>query len=331
MSNSSAVKTTDTLKLFSKETLVKGVPTQEKRVNIAGQTYALSTGLVSTLSLEDEWYEDVRDPAMVIEAFKNNKGFRPDLFTFWQRPPDLQPKYSYRFEWEELALLPVQSYEYWFNKQIKSRTRGLIRKAEKDGIETRETEYDDEFVRGMTSIFNETPVRQGKRFWHYGKDFQTVKRQFGRFIHREVMIAAYYEGEMIGFIMLGNAGRFGLTGQIISTVKHRDKGTNNALIAKAVQVCEQRKLPALVYLFWSNDSLAEFKRRCGFERTQVPRYFVPLTPKGGLALKLGVHRGWKALMPEGLRSALKSWRSRWYGLSGAEKADAADKHHQRTV
>ena len=86
-------------------------------------------------------------------------------------------------------------------------------------------------------------------------------------------------------------GRFGLTGQIISSIKHRDKGTNNALIAKAVEVCEKAGLEHLVYLFWSEDSLSEFKRRCGFERTLVPRYFVPLTSKGRLGLAGGRPQG----------------------------------------
>jgi len=30
----------------------------------------------------------------------------------------------------------------------------------------------------MTAIFNESPTRQGRKFWHYGKDFATVKKQF---------------------------------------------------------------------------------------------------------------------------------------------------------
>ncbi len=85
----------------------------------------------------------------------------------------------------------------------------------------------------MTDIFNETPVRQGRRYWHYGKDFETVKRQFSTYIHRETMIGAYYQGEMIGAMMLCNAGNYGITGQIISKVKHRDKVTNNVLIGKA--------------------------------------------------------------------------------------------------
>src|SRR5262249_37200537 len=147
--------------------------------------------------------------------------------------------------------LPITSFDHWWNKQIKSRTRNLIRKTEKSGVEVREAIFDDEFARGMTDIFNETPVRQGRRFWHYGKDFETVKRQFSRYLFREHLIGAYYRGELIGFVMLANAGRYALTGQIISKIQHRDKSTNNALIAKAVEVCEQKQLPYLVYLYWS--------------------------------------------------------------------------------
>ncbi|MEQ1849955.1 MAG: GNAT family N-acetyltransferase [Chthoniobacteraceae bacterium] len=313
-----ASKPSEAFKRITKETLVKGRPTQVECFEIAGQTYAVSRGPLTMLSLEEEWYDDVRDPSAMIETLKNSDGFKPDIFTFWQRLPDLEPRHSFQSEWEEIAVLPIQSYEHWFNKQIKSRTRGLIRKAEKEGIVVRETAYDDSFVRGMTAIFNETPVRQGRKFWHYGKNFETVKAQFSRYIHREYMIGAYLDDKLIGFIMMANTGKFALIGQIISAVEHREKGTNNALIAKAVEVCAQRKLPYLCYLFWSGDSLAEFKRRCGFEKMCVPRYFVPLTPKGKLALKFGVHRGWRELIPSGLKSSLKKLRSRWYGMSGAE-------------
>jgi hypothetical protein len=68
----------------------------------------------------------------------------------------------------------------------------------------------------------------------------------------------------------------------------------------------------LIYLFWSDDSLAEFKRRCGFEPVRVPRYWVPLTWKGRLALATGAHRGWKAMIPPGLKARLKAARRRWY-------------------
>jgi hypothetical protein len=119
---------------------------------------------------------------------------------------------------------------------------------------------------------------------------------------------------MIGFIMLGNAGNYGITGQIISKLKYRDKVTNNALIGKAVEVCAKKNLAYLVYLYWTNDSLAEFKRRCGFQETKVPRYFVPLTRKGKLALKLGLHRGWRATLPDRIKTPLKKLRKSWHGF-----------------
>jgi hypothetical protein len=303
---------------YLKDTLVSGQPAKIRCVDIDGQTYVINRGPVTVVSLEDDWYEDVRDPERVIQAFKSEVDYRADLFTFWQRLPDTEPRFQYHMEWEEIAVLPVKSYDHWFKQQIKSRVRNQIRKAEKEGVTVRETGFDDDFVRGMTAIFNEAPVRQGRRFWHYGKSFETVKSQFSRYIHREHMIAADYQGEMIGLIMLGNAGRFGLTGQIISAIKHRDKATNNLLIAKAVEVCARLGLPYLCYLFWSGDSLAEFKRRCGFEPVRVPRYYVPLTARGRLALKLGAHRGWKAMIPEGLTRKFKHWRSRWYAMKETE-------------
>ncbi len=312
MLQATSIATPRNLQVFTKQTLEKGEPAKLRCVEIGGQTYSIVKGPVTVVGLEDDWYEDVRDPESVIETLRTSHGFKPDIFTFWQRLPDVDPRYPFHIEWEEIAVLPIKSYEHWWNHQIKSRVRNLIRKSEKEGIQVREAVYDDDFVRGMTAIFNEAPVRQGRRFWHYGKDFETVKRQFSRFLHREEMIGAYYREELIGFVMLGNAGNFGLTGQIISSLKHRDKATNNALIAKSVEVCEKKHLAYLVYLYWSDDSLAEFKRRSGFEKTRVPRYFVPLTMKGRLALKLGLHRGWKAAIPDRIRIPLKKLRRSWY-------------------
>jgi hypothetical protein len=316
MSNSSASNALVT-PIFSKEVLVKGQPARLRCVDLQGHTFAVHGGALRTVTLEDEWYEDLEDPEAVVREMKSSLARKPDLFTFWQRMPDVEPRHAYHVEHEEIAVLKIQSYEHWWKNQIKSRVRNQIRKAEKEGLVVKEVPYDDEFVRGMTAIFNESPVRQGRPFWHYGKSFETIKAQFSRYIHRERMIGAYFEGELIGFIMLGDAGRFGLTGQIISSLKHRDKSPNNALIAKAVEVCAQQGLGYLIYLFWSEDSLAEFKRRCGFEPVRVPRYWVPLTWKGRLALTLGAHRGWKALIPATVKLRLKAIRRRWYS-GGAE-------------
>jgi len=300
--------------VFSKETLINGRPGRIRCIEIGGQVFEISPGPLTVVRLEDEWFEDVSNPHAVIDALRDTTGFTPDLLTFWQRMPDVEPKYPFALEWEDIAVLPITSYDHWWRNQIKSRTRNLIRKSEKEGLIVKEAEFDDEFVRGMTAIFNESPVRQGRKFWHYGKDVETVKKQFSRFLFREQMIGAYLEGEMIGFMMLCDAGRYGLTGQIISSTRHRDKATNNALIAKAVEISVSRGWDHLIYYFWSDDSLAEFKRRCGFEKVSVPRFYVPLTWKGRAALRLGAHHGWRALIPEAVKAPLKKARRYWYGL-----------------
>jgi hypothetical protein len=166
----------------------------------------------------------------------------------------------------------------------------------------------------MTSIFNETPIRQGRRFLHYGKDFETVKREFSRFLFREEIFGAYLGEELVGFIMVGDAGKYACLGQIISKIAYRDLAPTNALLAKVIERCAEKGFPYLVYAYWLDDSLGDFKRSNGFQRFDLPRYFVPLTRKGKLALELGLHRGWKEALPKQLKKALKKLRKGWYDM-----------------
>jgi len=39
------------------------------------------------------------------------------------------------------------------------------------------------------------------------------------------------------------------------------------------------------------DSLADFKRHNGFQKVDLPRYYVPLTAAGRIALRLGLQHG----------------------------------------
>ena len=295
--------------VYRKDKVVDGRTVGVECVKINGQTYLVTTGLVRIMRLEDEWYEDVNDPPAAVSASRSSS-VRPDIFSFWQRLPDVEPKHSYYKELESVAVLRIKSFDHWWNKQIKDKTRNMVRKSKKAGVEVCDASYDDVFVQGMTDIFNETPVRQGRRFWHYGKDFNTIKQQFSQFLFREELIGAYYRGELVGFAMLANAGKYGVLGQIISKIKHRDKAINNALIAKAIEKCETKQLPYLVYAYWNENSLSDFKRHCGFECIKLPRYFVPLTLRGTLALKLGIHRNRKEAIPRQIKDPLKKLRSR---------------------
>lgn len=85
------------LNVFAKETMARGHPAKIEGVEIGGQIYRIAKSLVTVVSLEDDWYEDVVDP----EFLKRSVGFRPDIFTFWQRLPDVEPKYSFYTEWGE--------------------------------------------------------------------------------------------------------------------------------------------------------------------------------------------------------------------------------------
>ena len=263
--------------------------------------------------LEQEWYEDVEDPRTLINQLCKSEP-RPDILTFWQRLPDTEPKYSYPMELDSIAALPIKSYSLWWEKQIDRKARNKIRKAQKNGVVVKPVTFDDRFVRGITSIFNETPIRQGRHYLHYGKDFETIKRQFSRFLFREEIFGAYLGEELVGFIMLAYAENYAYLGHIISKIAHRDLAPNNLLLAKAVERCAEKGVPYLVYALWLEDSLGDFKRSNGFQKFDLPRYYVPLTGKGKLALKLGLHRGWKEAVPKPLRKPLKKLRRRWYDL-----------------
>jgi Acetyltransferase (GNAT) domain len=290
-------------------------------MEINGKKILIEGKIPRIARLEQEWCDDAGDPEILADALRKTAD-GPDILTFTQRLPDLEPQYGYPMELDSMAVLPIKSYDFWWEKQIERQARNKIRKAQKKGVIVRPTDFDDKLIHGMTSIFNETPIRQGRHFLHYGKDFDTIKRQFSRFLFREEIFGAYLREELVGFIFLADAGRYAFLGQIISKIAHRDLAPNNALLAKAVERCAERGFPYLVYALWLDDSLGDFKRSNGFQRFDLPRYFVPLTHKGKLTLKLGFHRGWKEAVPKQLTKPLKKLRRRWYDLRGRLANDA---------
>src|SRR5262245_16451428 len=125
-------------------------------VKVFNHAITIGGPIVRVARLEQEWYEDVEAPEAMIEALTAVRP-RPDIFTFWQRLPEATPKYAYYQEPEYVAAMPITTYDEWFNKHISSRTRGMIRKTAKQGVVVREVTWTDEFVRGITRIFNESP------------------------------------------------------------------------------------------------------------------------------------------------------------------------------
>src|SRR5262245_4281269 len=153
----------------------KGVPVCADAVRARNKPFVISGRFIRTATLKNEWQEDIEDPDTVIRELKASRA-RIDLLRFWQRIPETEPKYNYYHEFRHVATIPITDYRTWWERQINSNTRRLVRKSEKLGVTAMESELNDELVRGITEMFNESPVRRGKRFWHYGKDFDAVKK-----------------------------------------------------------------------------------------------------------------------------------------------------------
>ncbi len=278
------------------EIAVEGKWIRVPAIEIDDVTWIVRGGWLKIASLKDEEFLDgdpVIDPEAVLRRLRATT-LKPDIFTFMQKIPDVIPRYSYYKEWESFAAIPISTYSDWLENRVTYDVRKAIKRAQKAGIETRRVEFNDELVQGISGIYNECPVRQGRPFWHYRKDFEAVRREHSTFPGRCFFIGSYGDGELLGFIRMIYVKSYAASMQVLSQVRHRREKTSNALIAKAVEICEQEGLSHFVYgrYIYNNpaSSLTEFKRRNGFVPILVPRYYVPVTTKGAIALKLRLHR-----------------------------------------
>jgi hypothetical protein len=288
-------------------------------IKVCGKDVRIEGRLVRVARLDGEKYVFPDDPAAFIEGL-GKCGTRVDLFTFLQRLPDTAPKYTYPMEWDNLAVLPVSTFEHWWTKQIRSFPRNRARQAEKRGVTLREVPFGDLLLKGICDVYNECPVRQGKRFPHYGMTLEGAREYAGTFLDRSIYVGAFMGENMIGFIKLvtDETQTHACLVHILSMVQHKDKAPSNALIAQAVRSCAERGIRHLVYESFSygkkqGDSLSHFKEVNGFQRVDLPRYYVPLTALGSASYRLGLHRRLADCIPESVAAKLRDFRRVWYG------------------
>jgi len=283
---------------------------------IFGNTVMVTGGWLKTAKLHDEELVEgpiLESPVAFLEELKRTD-LKADLFTFAQKPPDIVPHYPHYFEWDNWAAIPIHTFEDWWEGRIPQEARKNVRRASKRGVVVRTVPFDDALVAGIRNIYNETPVRQGRRFWHFGKDLETVRHENSTYLSRSEFIGAYAADELIGFIKFIYTDKAAILIQILTMNAHNDKRPMNALLAHAVDVCVQRQMSFLVYGQYvygakQNSSLTEFKRRNGFEEIKFPRYYIPLTLKGKAALRAGVHLGVRNLVPAPIANGLLKVRA----------------------
>lgn len=282
-------------------------------VNKELETITVRKKTFFTIARDTQEYEKNIIPTEEFTNKLREKG--GDIFTFiergWcfkiQNPPENWIKAR-----DNVGLLCVTSFGEWW-KAVGKKTRNMVRKAEKSGITTKVTKQSENLAEGIWKIYNETPIRQGRGFPHYGITLEKVRKSI--FTSKNcTYIGAYYQGELVGFIKLIYDDNIAIMSQILSLQKHWNKSVNNALIAKAVEVCAEKGVPWLMYGRMGNHpSLDRFKINNGFSRFPIARYYIPLTGKGKLATKLKLHREMKDVLPTSIKYPLipfYNWLSR---------------------
>jgi hypothetical protein len=284
---------------------------------ICGRKVIVTGKWIRTAEVKDEGVMEggtIEDPNLFITKLKESD-LAADLFTFAQRPPEITPKYNYHREWDNWAAIPTACFEDWW-ENLPQVSRKNVRRAGRRGVVVKVIPFDDDLVKGVHRVYNSIQVRDGRLFWHYGQDVDSVRRSLATYLDRSEFIGAYLGEELIGFLKMVHVDDTATIFHIISMDEHYDKRPQNALIAKAAEVCAQKAISHLIYgkFIYGNkhrSSLVEFKRRNGFQQVNFPRYYIPLTPRGELFVRLRLYRGLSGLLPEPILYVALSCRD-WY-------------------
>jgi Acetyltransferase (GNAT) domain len=301
------------------EISVKGRIERARAWRLEDVLVTISGGACRTARVFDSYWveaDTLPHPGAVVEQLRRVR-HPPDLFMFTQRVPHSEPMFDFYYEWDNVAAVPISTHQQWFSEQISSASRRNIRGSEKKGVTVRVSPFDERYIRGIMAISNESPIRAGRPYWHYGKDFATVEREQGTYRERSTFLAAYVGDEMIGYLKLVWDRRTAAIMQVVSSLQYRDRRPNNAMLSEAVRLCAEKGVAHMLYERFvyrdkTDSSLTRFKRENGFVRIDVPTYYVPLTAKGRAVLALGMHRGLKDRVPHWCSEPLLHARDWWY-------------------
>ena len=123
-------------------------------LDIGKHTLSISGRLVRVARLRDEYYDFIESPTEFIANVKSSARLPASLFTF---VPPISPRataFNFHVEMDSAAMLNISTYEDWWKKQINDKTRNMVRKATKSGVEIRVAELTDDFIQGIGRIYN---------------------------------------------------------------------------------------------------------------------------------------------------------------------------------
>jgi hypothetical protein len=313
---------TSTMQEKTVETSVAGKWTKVPALEVSGKNLIVKGRLLKlAIVLDEEWLEtELEDPELCVKRLKERglQGRRADVFTFAQKLPSTNPRYEYYCEWDSIAAVRITSYQDWW-EGVPQESRKNVRRSQKRGVVVSVGQLDERLIKGLMELNNDSPVRQGRPYVHYGKSIEQVRKDQSSLLDRSDLICAYCADELIGFMKLVYRGEVASILQLLPKMSHQDKRPANALIAKAVELCAARGVSYLTYGKFNygnkrDNPLREFKVRSGFEEILVPRFYVPLTTWGKLCMKMKFHRGLLGILPHRLITSFVTARTIWYHL-----------------
>jgi len=182
-----------------------------------------------------------------------------------------------------LLLHEVQTYQDWW-KKVGKKTRNMVRKAEKNNVITSVIQPSTELARDICRVYNSSQRKQKRKNNNYGKTDQEVLKEITS-SSKNVFIVSRLEHEVVGFSQLVCYDDTVFIKRLISLETHWDKGINNALIAKVIEISADRGIKKLIFAHWNpwffpEESLIDFATNNGFRLRKVTRYYAPLTWSG---------------------------------------------------
>jgi hypothetical protein len=304
---------------------VKGKWTRVPALMAGRETIVVRGSLIKLAIIHDEeWLEqEIEDPARWVKILKERglQGTRPDIFTFTQKLPGSEPKYNYPMEWSSVAAIRLSGFNDWWEK-LPQEARKNVRRAQKRGVTVAVKTFDQNLIAHISRVNNDSPVRQGIRNAHYGKSLQEVTKDYSSLVDRSDFICACLGEEVIGFLKLVYRGEVAAILNLTTMSSHADKRPANALVAKAVELCDAKGVSFITFGQFNygnkkDSPLREFKIRNGFEEILKPRFFAPLTAWGKICMKVNLHRGLLGILPQSVISLGVAARAKCYYLKDA--------------
>ena len=305
------------------EVRTKGRWVQIPAINVDGDILITTGAWLRIAKIRGEELREgqIEDPELYVVALRNDHDqvLKADIFTFTEILTSTQLRYSYPMEMESVAAIPLITFREWW-EGLPQETRKNVRRSQKRGVTIAVRELNGDVVEGIRAVNDDSPLRQGAKNAYYGLTSEETWKRYSEFNDRCDFVCAYSGKEMIGFLHL--VYRVGAAAILNLTVKpsESDKRPANALVAKAVEICESRGISYIGYGLYNygnkrDSPLREFKIRNGFKEILVPRYFVPITLWGKCCMSVKLHRGLIGILPSPFISAATRARTLWFRRS----------------